>query len=273
MQPGADLFKGYGDQEFDSWRQAMRRHLRQGPADERVVLYCWRQGAPAFPPVCPNCMAPAAGQLQLERVYKFLVEDSDGGSRRQYLVDELKLPICAPCLERHRAEARPPGGWAAVQRLLGFEEGGLGIGGLLLFCGGLFLFQKGLTRLDYWLPLFASAPLLIGYFMMRAQWRQSAYRMVPADTSVSLSVETTPGLALDGEPPWQAYRFRLPFYAARFRELNQAALWDPHCAEAQAARAQRRAATRRTNWIIGTIMVAVLLWGLWDEYVKPLLNP
>jgi len=104
--------------------------------------------------------------------------------------------------------------------------------------------------------------------MMRSQWNQNRYAMVPGETSVSLSVESTPGLALDGEPNWQAYRFRLPVYAAKFRQMNEPGLWGPHGAEAQAAREKRRDSSRRTNWIIGIIVVATLLWGLWDEYLR-----
>jgi len=268
MQPGTDLFTGYGAEDFSVWRQKIRRQLSTGVPDERVVLVSWCHGAPAFPPVCPNCMAPAAGQLELERVYHLQFDDSDGGNRRDHVVDELRIPICAPCLQRHRAEQRQPGPWAAVQRLLLFDRGGLGIGGLLLACGGLFLLRKGLERLDPWLLLFASVPLLIGFFMMRSQWNQNRYAMVPGETSVSLSVESTPGLALDGEPNWQAYRFRLPVYAAKFRQMNEPGLWGPHGAEAQAAREKRRDSSRRTNWIIGIIVVATLLWGLWDEYLR-----
>jgi len=273
MQPGVDLFSAHGAQEYGVWRQRMRAQLRSGPADERVVLVARRHSAPAFPPVCPNCMAPAGSELKLQRVYNLRLEDSEGDISEQRTVEELSFRVCAPCLQRHRAEQRPVGIGALVSRLLGFSgSGGLGLGGLAVFCVGLLFFNHGLLKFDRVALAIACVPLLLGAFLMRISWRVNRHVTIPNETSVSLSVEMSPGLDAKEEPYWRAFRFRLPKYAGLFRQVNESQLWDPQGSEAQAARARRKEKAGRYNWLYITIGVIVILFGVWSEYIEPFFN-
>lgn len=212
--------------------------------------------------------------MRLERVYQLKLEDSEGGSSEQRTVEELSFPVCAACLQRHRAEQRPAELWTLIRRLLGFSgNGGLGLGGLAVFCVGLLFLNHGLLKLDKVALAIGCVPLLLGAFLMRISWRVNRYLTVPNETSVSLSVEMSPGLSVEEEPSWRAFRFRLPKYAGLFRQANESQLWDPQGNEAQAARARRKAAAGKHNWLFITIGVIVLLYGAWAEYIEPFFHP
>jgi hypothetical protein len=273
MQPGPDLFTEYQSLEFSVWRQRMRRRLREDGAQERLVLVCWRQAAPVFPPICPNCMAPTAGQLKLERVHNLRHEDSEGDISEQRTVEELSFPVCAACLQRHRAEQRPVGSGALLRRLLGISRsGGLGLGGLAVFAVGLLFLQHGLVNFDKVALAIGCVPLMLGAFLMRISWKVNRHITIPNETSVSLSVELSPVLSVEEEPIWRAFRFRLPSYAGLFRQANEGQLWDPQGTEAQAARAKRKEKAGRYNWLFIAIGVVVILFGIWSEYIEPFLG-
>jgi len=156
---------------------------------------------------------------------------------------------------------------------LGFSgSGGLGLGGLAVFCVGLLFFNHGLLKFDRVALAIACVPLLLGAFLMRISWRVNRHVTIPNETSVSLSVEMSPGLDAKEEPYWRAFRFRLPKYAGLFRQVNESQLWDPQGSEAQAARARRKEKAGRYNWLYITIGVIVILFGVWSEYIEPFFN-
>jgi hypothetical protein len=57
-----------------------------------------------FPPLCARCATPPAGTLTLAKMFRHV--HSDSPDTRVYAA--VQVPFCAPCLDAHRDERRPP---------------------------------------------------------------------------------------------------------------------------------------------------------------------
>lgn len=245
----------------------VRRALRAVQSDPRVVLL---YGIPVFPKICPNCGRMAAITLRMERSFLILSDDdSDTEESRYPVLEHFDVPFCESCLaERQRGQiALSP--WVPVRRLFSKPNGFAGL--VVIAISGMF-FKDALFEFRLFPLLLGMLPLSIGIWLIRPVWKNSYYMTVAKPTKVELALDFTPSLGLAHEPGWRAFVFESASYAEQFRNLNEAQLWNTHSPAAARAAALRRRDSNKTNWIVGVIVAAVLLWTVWSEWIAPLLG-
>lgn len=246
--------------------EMLRRAIYQTPPEANLVLIQSLPPAIRFPPFCANCGQPAASTLRIERAFLLHVDSgSDTPNETVQCINEFQVPFCTACLAQQSAQQVPPNPWTPVWRIL---HDGQGLGGLIVLAVGLFFFKEAARKLSLVLLVFSALPLSTAYWLLRTVWTRSAHMSVPKPTQLDMAVDFTPFLSLDYEPAWLAFQFRSPEYAARFKEANAGMLWNPNSTVAKAAAAQRHRESTRNTWIVGTIVALILLWALWDEYLR-----
>jgi hypothetical protein len=250
--------------------QQLRDAVLRAPPGTNLVLLRISNSPVHFPPICPGCERPAASSLRIERAFLFHVQnDSDTPNDTIQSIDAFNVPFCNACLHQHRAQQAPPSPWTPFKRLL---SDGKGFAGLFVIGIALLFLKSAIERFSIFPLALAALPLATGGWLLRSTWRQSRHMSVPPPTNVDLAVDFTPSLALPFEPHWRAFLFRSPEYARQFSRANIHDLWNPTSMEAQAAAAQRSERSRTSNLVVGAIVVAVLLWGLWD-FLSPFVRP
>jgi hypothetical protein len=253
-------------------RAALRKSAIAARTRGDVILV--RDGAGLqFPALCPNCGATAVQKLPVKRALKLLIYDSEAPTETVHEIPEYAVPFCDSCILRHRGEIRTASRWLWLKRL--FWGSGEALGGVVVIATGFLFASSALERMSLTPLILAAFPWTVGGLLLRRNWRRNRYLAVPAETSMTAAVEFTPDLSAAHEPAGRAFRFRNAAYTEEFPRANAERLWDPHGSEASQAREKRRTANRRTMWVVGTIVAAVLLWSLWDDYggtVKELLG-
>lgn len=242
----------------------LRRAVIEAPAESNLVLL--QDGTICFPPVCCNCERPAASALRIRRAFQFRIHRAhDIPDEKIHHIDEFDAPFCDACVQQHRQELKPPDPWLPLRRILSNADGfaGVAVVGIALI-----FVVSTLKDLSMFPLLLAGIPLSTGFWLLRGTWNKSRYMSLPEPTPVDSAVDFSPSLGLDFEPAWRAFQFRSPRYAELFRQANGTELWNPHSAEAQSAATQRRRKTFKTNLVIGAIIVAILLWKLWDSFAR-----
>jgi hypothetical protein len=225
--------------------------------------------APAFPDVCPVCLAPARLSIPVERTVTLIVSDGEDNTTI-HPVESFQVPFCAACVQRHRAEMAPPDPWLPLWRAT--KGGGEGVGGLIVCGVGFFFFYEGLTKLS-WIPIvFSFLPFLVGGFLVRQTWAKNRYLAVPGPTKVSSALDFTVDLSEAFEPAWRAFVFQNVEYAERFREANAHRLWNPRGAQAQQARKERQWRHKRMSYLGMLAFAAMMLWYFYDTYIGPLVQ-
>jgi hypothetical protein len=253
----------------------LRKAVLEAPPEANLILLRLQDGTLRFPPVCPNCGQPAASALRIQRAFLFHVQSGDDTPNETVpSIDAFEVPFCDACLHRQRSEQSAPGFWTPLLRILSGAEG---LAGLVVMAIAFMFLASALKRLSVFPLVLASLPLMVGFWLLRSTWNKSRHMSLPKPATVDLAVDFTPSLAFPFEPVWRAFQFRSQPYADLFRQANQPHLWSQHSLEAQSAAAQRQRDSSRTNLIVGTIVVAFLLWSLWREglsqYVMPYLKP
>lgn len=237
--------------------EQVRQALTQAPANQLLRLQ--NSGTPVqFPAICPNCEQPAHRPLRLERAFiLYVYQGSDSPNYTVPCIDAFDVHFCEACARQHAGQTVSPSPWTPLLRIM---SDGQGFGGLVVIAiSGLF-FSEALKRLTL-VPFFMGCfPLFIGLALIRPIWQRSRHMSLPRPTEVSLAFDFTPVLSLDHEPSWRAFYFRSPLYAAQFRQLNAAQLWDPQSPAAKSAATQRRKDSNSNTWIVGSIVAALVLW-------------
>jgi len=246
-------------------RKTLRRAVIDMAAQPEIVCIDHSKGSLHFLEACPACDGRAARTMRLEQMAS--VEYSSGdGYETEHEISAFNVPFCESCIARHRTELPKPDATLWLRRMFSGNGAGEAFGGAVVLLVALFFFKEALLKLSLSPLLIGCFPLLTGSYLIGRNWHRNRYMAVPPPTSVSSAVEFTPILAADFEPPWQAFRFRNAAYAEAFRQVNNAALWDPRGEHAQEAKAKRKARNRRNAWIIGIVIAAVCAWGIWDEH-------
>ncbi len=248
----------------------LRDAALRAPPGTNLVLLRIPDSPVHFPPICPGCGQPAASTLRIERAFLFHVQnDGDTPNETLQAIDAFDVPFCDACLHQHRAQQTPTSPWTPVKRIL---SDGKGFAGLFVMGIALLFLKSAVERRSLFPLALAALPLATGFWLLRTTWQKSRHMSVPLPTNVDLAVDFTPSLALPFEPHWRAFLFRSPEYAQQFNRVNIHELWNPTSMEAQAAAAQRSERSRKSNLVVGAIVVAVLLWGLWD-FLSPFVMP
>jgi hypothetical protein len=267
MNAPAESFKIRAMAQGGTTLENLRRIVAEAPAETNLVLLRAQSDAVRFPPFCPNCDAPASAPLRIERAFRLYVpQPEDAPNQTRLSIDRFDIPFCGACLDRHRSTHTSPPPWTPLVRLLSEGEG---LGGAVVIGIGVWFVLTGLGRMSLVPILMGCFPLLVGLWLLRGTWKRSRHMSVPKPTEVDAAVDFSPVLSLPFEPPWRAFQFRSARYAARFREANTAELWTPTGAEAQAASTARSRQSFKTNLVVGAIVVAILLWTLWQKAMGP----
>lgn len=220
-----------------------------------------------FPPSCPNCGSPANRPVRIERSFEiYFAYDDDTPNRTERHVDEFSPLFCESCAHNRKSQMLPLSPLIPIRRILSEAEG---FAGVVVIAVGCMLIPSILDGRSLFPLGLACLPWATGFSLVRPVWKRSRHMTVPKPTEIDLSFDFTPPLSLPHEPPWRAFQLRLPSYAAQFEQANADQLWDPQGDEAQSARAQRRAERSKSNIIVGVIVVALLLWALWDQVLSP----
>jgi hypothetical protein len=253
--------------DLESYRRQWRSRLTAGDVDPGIVAVS-DEAPPRFPDVCPACLAPATERLRVERAFALNGGDDDDSTSR--VVVSHRIPFCHACAARHRAERAAPDPWLPVKRVL--KGNGSGIAGMIVASIGVYFLYRALVELS-WVPaLIALLPLSVGGVLLRQTWKANHYLAVAAPTSITASVDWTADLTHAFEPPWRAFRFTSTGYAEHFRAINAARLWNPRGPEAGQARRKRERRDRRHAALGTALVIALLIWWLYDEVVRPLLG-
>ena len=251
--------------------EALRTAVIHAPPESNLVFVRTQGDAIRFPSACPNCGLPASSTMRIERAFLFHVEhDSETPNETVQAIDAFDVPFCGACLDRQQAERRAPSPWMPLRRILSHSEG---FAGLVVIAIAMMFVSAAVRERRVFPLVLGSLPLAIGFWLLRGTWKRSRHMSLAKPTSVDLAVDFTPSIALPFEPYWRAFHFRAPQYAALFRQVNAGKLWDPRSPEARDAAAKRRRESSRTNLIVGAIVVAVLLWTLWQEVVSQYVLP
>lgn len=251
--------------------EQLRAAVSDAPPEANLVFLQLQNAATRFPPICPNCEQPATSVLPIQRAFLFRVlHDADTPNETVPSIDQFDVPFCDACLHQLRSQRIPPSPWTPLRRILSDAHGPAG---LVVMAIAFMFFHAALTNLSLFPLLLGSFPLGIGFWLLWPTWKRSRHMSLPKPAQVDLAVDFTPVLALRFEPPWLAFQFRSPHYAALFRQLNVLQLWNPKSSHAQSASAQRRRQSFKSNLIVGAVLAAALLWGLWQDYLSEYVMP
>ncbi len=243
--------------------EQLRSAIRKAPPEANLVLLQSQDETLRFPPVCPNCGKPATSTLHIERVFLFYVyRGSDSKNETVPTINTLEVPFCNDCQQQHRAQQVEPSPWTPLLRIVSEAEGFAGI--FVIAISFLFL-QAAIRQFSLTPLLIASLPLSVGYFLIRPVWQKSRHLSLPKPTNIDLAIDFTPFVSLEFEPAWRAFQFRSQSYAEAFRLANNDQQWNPRGPEAKSASKKRKRTSNKSMWIIGAILLAFLVYAIWDE--------
>ena len=250
--------------------EQLRAAILKAPPEANIVLLESPDETLLFPPVCPNCGKPATSNLHMERVFLFYVyRGGDAKNETVPCISTLDVPFCNDCLEQQRTHQTEPSRWTPIKRIFSEAEGFAGLVVIAISC--LFLAEV-LKRFSLIPLLLACLPLSVGYFLIWPVWQKSKYMSLAKPTNIDLAFDFTPFLSLDFEPAWRAFQFRSQSYAEAFRQANIHQLWNPKSPEAKSASRKRKRALNKSNWIVGAIVLAIVLYMIWQEGIVKFLS-
>ena len=230
------------------------------PHPLRLTLRGW-PGALQFPSLCASCGAPAAGTIDIAKVFRRV--DIEGPN--SYSVQSATVPFCAACLDAHRAAATTP---TLADKLLSSFVGAemlgavfpaiaaafavwLALGDLLHARGAQALFILGLGA------FFA----VIAWVQGSGVWRDNERFRIPPQTEVTKSFDFSANVS----PPFEAQRFvctmRNALFADALRALNTEMAYRADSPEARTERRRSKALT----WAFGALMLLFALWSMWKD--------
>ncbi len=226
-------------------------HQDLQPDAHRVLLAGSIEGL-QYPPLCPNCGAPATDPLPITKVFMYNDQDEAGW---RYRTAQATPFFCRTCLDRHYAEALPV---TAVDRLKTVVFNELAIPTLALSVFGLFLLTDTAPSIvrnpqRQW-PILAviAALFLLALLCLRGAWRGSAYRRLPTQTPTSRAFDFGDNGYSMYRTTRRTYAIRNQTYAAAFEQLNaarSAALLGP----------EQRRRENKAFWTTATIIAALAL--------------
>ncbi len=243
-------------------RQVTIADLRKGAAVEDPAVVLVRDAGLRFPALCPNCGSTATSPLRVERAFSIYSADGEDSTTNN-IVESFDVPFCDACIRLWEGQREPTSPLTPFKRI--FAEGEGAGGGIVAFVG-LFFLKEAIFKLSLIVLAFSVLPLVVGFWLMRSTYRRNRHIGVPRPTEVDLAVHFTPDLALSYEPSWRAFQFRSAEYAGAFRKLNEEIVWDLHGGQAREAGAKRKETSFRNNLIFGSVVVLVVLYGLWREF-------
>lgn len=243
--------------------EQLRAAIFKAPPEANLVLLQSLDETVVFPPVCPNCAKPATSNLHMERVFLFYVyRGSEAKNETVPSINTLDVPFCNGCLQQQRAHQTEPSPWTPIKRIFSEAEG---FAGLVVIAISYLFLAEALKRFSLFPLLLACLPLSVGYFLIRRVWQKSKHMSLTKPTNIDLAFDFTPFLSLDFEPAWRAFQFRSQSYAEAFRQANIHQLWNPKSPEAKSASSKRKRALNKSNWIVGAILLAIVLYMIWQE--------
>jgi hypothetical protein len=215
-------------------------------------------GSVRWPALCAHCGAAASGTLTCSKAFRRTQYDGPAG----YVITSAEVPFCAACIERHRAEMKPPPRWLQLAANLASHEM---LGTVMLTATTLFVGYLGLKFLLR--PEWVGAALLLalaavfGSFARlqgRQAWQATSYLRIPAQSEVTRAFDFSDNVASAFEPPRFVCTVRDARFAAALRALNLEREWKR---DSPSARADRQAAIRKSWWMAGLVVgLALLAW-------------
>lgn len=251
--------------------EALRQAIFVSQHNANLVFLRGRPRSVRFPSLCPNCGNTAVSLVRIERTFLFRVVHSDDSPNESLPnIDVFDVPFCQSCRDARATQLSLPSPLVHLKRIFSSGEG---LGGAFVVSIG-FAFMLSALREMSWGPLvIGMLPLAIGGWLVGSTWRKNRHLSVPGPTPVDLCIDFTPSLALQHEPEWRAFLFQSQPYAEAFARANPDLQWNPAGQEAARAAARRRRGSRRMTIIVGIIIVAVLLWSLWEEFLSGYFTP
>ena len=191
------------------------------PHPNRVEL-SGAPGALSWPDLCPACGAPASEKLEVRKVFTRQSRSSRGRGRH-WVIPTARIPYCAACADRHRAERPPlsPLGYVGTMLRSGYVL-------TLIACVvlGTILMRGLLGGLDGE-PIPEFVLMLMAFFAFMivasifAMWRDTERLRVPAQTDVTLSCDYSDDLAGPFQTQRRIWAVRDPSFFEAFRNANR----------------------------------------------------
>ena len=243
--------------------EQLRAAIVNAAPDANLILLQTANDHLHFPPLCPNCEKPAASKLKIERVFLLYVYKSDDSPNETVpVINTLEVPFCNECQQQQRAQQVRPGPWTPLKRIVSESEG---FAGMVVIAISFLFLSAALKSFTLTPLLLAFLPLSVGYFLLRPVWKKSKHMSLPKPTAVDLAFDFTPCLSLEFEPAWRAFQFRSQSYAEAFRQANSHQLWNPLSSAAKSAAKKRNQVSSKSAWIIGSILLACVLYLIWRD--------
>ena len=220
-------------------------------------------GPPAYPDLCAGCGVPAQARLTIEKVFE---RNSSDDTPRGYVVDEVRVPFCLTCIEKHDREV---GRITRMSRMLLCFRSSMMISalGAGLFAG--LLAQGARERAMYGdmtsvvvLGGLSALCVLAAIGCTRSAYQETRRFAVPAQTSVTRCFDFSDDLSAPFDLPRRAYTSLNPAFSEAFHVLNRERVWNP--ASPQAIRASRH------RGIVMAILLVVIVIVAFHEEIKRL---
>lgn len=230
------------------------------PAAIRVSLAGSLAGL-RYPPICPNCEAPATVPVAVTKVFSWNHNDygDSSGSGWKYRIAQAEPLFCTSCAARHYTQEQPVTTLDKLKTVLMTELALPGIGTLAF---GLFLLKETGAKIvrdpaGQWLLLTIVVVLLsIGALCLRSAWLSNDHRRIPRQTAISRAFDFGDDGSNAFTTQLRTYAFRSAAYADAFGALNADR-------SAVARGPQQRVSENKRTFVVAAIVIAIATIGWW----------